>query len=146
MVLQLLSADLRKLLQPANAKSVVYAALTAAFLGMTTSYIIAPVATLTSILQGASTPDCIALWRNVGAALLILPTWTVNLKVRTPRIDRHSRCTSVCYTHVWWEISPEHGGIRYVGPLRASGIGALTQHPIMCLADPTWHPGFPSYF
>ena len=59
--------------------------LTAAFLGLTTSYILAPKATLTSIIQGASTPECLALWRNVGAALLILPTWTVNLKVCTLR-------------------------------------------------------------
>ena len=52
------------------------------FLGLTASSIVAPVPTLTSIIQGASTPDCIALWRNVGAALLVLPTWTMNLKVQ----------------------------------------------------------------
>ena len=98
--LQLVSSDLKKLLQPANAKSVVYAALTAAFLGLTTSYIIAPVATLTSILQGASTPDCIALWRNVGAALLILPTWTVNLKVCTPRMD-DTAVAQVCAIYIY---------------------------------------------
>ncbi len=97
--MQLISSDLRKLLQPANATSMVYAALTAAFLGLTTSYIIAPVATLTSILQGASTPDCIALWRNVGAALLILPTWTVNLKVHTPRVN-DTDVAQVCAIHM----------------------------------------------
>ena len=58
-----------------------YAFLTAAFLGLTAGDILAPAAMLTSILQGASSPECLALWRNVGAALLILPAWTVNLKV-----------------------------------------------------------------
>ena len=80
--MQRISLDLNSLLHPANVKSAVYAALTATFLGLTASNIIAPVPTLTSIIQGANTPDCIALWRNVGAALLVLPTWTMNLKVQ----------------------------------------------------------------
>ena len=79
---QLMSSDLKSLLHPANLKSAVYVALTATFLGLTASNIVAPVPTLTSIIQGASSPDCIALWRNVGAALLVLPTWTMNLKVQ----------------------------------------------------------------
>ena len=79
---QLISSDLQSLLRPANIKSAAYAALTATFLGLTASSIVAPVPTLTSIVQGANTPDCITLWRNVGAALLVLPTWTMNLKVQ----------------------------------------------------------------
>lgn len=79
--MQLISMDLKSLVHPGNARIAVYAALTAGFLGLTAGCIITPGPTLAGILQGAHSPDSIALWRNVGAALLLLPTWSMNLKV-----------------------------------------------------------------
>ncbi len=108
MFLQLISSDLRKLLQPVNGWSVVYAALTTAFLGLLTSSIIAPVSTLTSILPAASTPECIALWRNVGAALLVLPAWTVNLKVCKSRLDDTAAAQN--YVIYMCGLASHHGG------------------------------------
>ena len=80
--MQMLSSDLSSLAHPANARSALYAALTAAFLGLSASQIIAPEATLTRIIQGANTPNCITLWQNAGAAFLTLPAWTIALKAR----------------------------------------------------------------
>ena len=78
--MQMLSSDLSSLIHPANARSAIYAALTAASLGLSLSQIIAPEATLTRSIQGANTPDCITPWQNASAAFLTLPAWTIALK------------------------------------------------------------------
>ena len=138
--MQLISSDLRELLQPVNARSVIYAALTTAFLGLTISYIVAPVSMLTSILQGASTPECIALGRGVGAALLVLPTWTVNLKVFTPSMD-NTAAAQKCATYMCGG-KPAHSmssGHMVWWPLRACCIEGLSQELIVYLPVPIWY-------
>lgn len=78
------------LMQLRGVKSTVYSALTVAILGAGTGYLVAPYESMTNVFTYAKGPDCIMLWQCVGAALLMLPTWTYNLKVRSLLNDRES--------------------------------------------------------
>ncbi|CAL8468866.1 g8407 [Coccomyxa elongata] len=71
--------DLGNLLHP-GMKGAAYSILTLGILGAGASYIALPHESLTSVLPHATSPDCIMLWRSIGAGLLMLPTWTYNLK------------------------------------------------------------------
>ena len=74
--------DLGNLMQVRGAKSAAYSALTVAILGAGAGYVIAPEESLHNVLPYAKGPEAVMLWRSLGAALLMLPTWTVSLKVR----------------------------------------------------------------
>ena len=63
-------------------KGAAYSLLTLGILGAGASYKALPHESLTSVLTHATSPDCIMLWRSIGAGLLMLPTWTYNLKAR----------------------------------------------------------------
>ena len=89
--LQRVLSDLRTILRPTNINSAVYSAMTAAFLGLGGAYIWASPEVVASIMTHANTPDALVLWRSIGAALLVLPSWGVTLKVRAaPPIKRIS--------------------------------------------------------
>lgn len=90
--MQRVLSDLRSLVRPRNVNSTVYSVLTAAFLGVGAACIWAPPELLTGILAHANTPDAILLWRSISAALLVLPSWSVTLKVSTAQLaDELSR-------------------------------------------------------
>ena len=81
-VLQGIMRDLGNLMQIRGVKSAAYSALTVAILGTGIGYVIAPQESLHNVLPYARGPEAVVLWRSLGAALLLLPTWTYNLKVR----------------------------------------------------------------
>lgn len=92
--LQGITHDLGNLMQIRGLKSMVYSALTVAILGAGSAYIAAPYESLTNVLTYTKGPDCIMLWRSIGAALLMLPTWTYNLKARQHSL--HVLCRFYC--------------------------------------------------
>ncbi len=65
-----------------NGKAVAYALLTPAFYGAGLACMLTPEESLTNVFLYARGEDCITLWRMFGASMLMLPTWTVSLKVR----------------------------------------------------------------
>ncbi|BDA43150.1 hypothetical protein COCOBI_04-1610 [Coccomyxa sp. Obi] len=79
-ILQGLTHDLGNLMQIWGMKSAVYSALTVAILGAGSAYMAMPYESLMNVFTYTEGPDCIMLWRSIGAALLLLPTWTYNLK------------------------------------------------------------------
>lgn len=79
-VLQGIFRDLGSLMRVRGLKSAAYSALSVGILGAGTAYVIAPQESLHNVLPYARGPEAVMLWRSLGAALLMLPTWTYNLK------------------------------------------------------------------
>lgn len=104
LVLQGLTHDLGNLMQIRGMKSAVYSALTVAILGAGSAFNAMPYESLTNMFTYAKGPDCIMLWRSIGAALLMLPTWTYNLKARQYKLSM--LCCSVC--RACWKASERH--------------------------------------
>eukprot|EP00884_Botryococcus_braunii_P017965 jgi/Botrbrau1/4852/Bobra.0032s0013.1 len=77
--------DLGKLANNKNVLAAVYSLMTVALLGAGVGYIAAPEATLTGVFSYAKGADILFLWRIIGSALLLLPTWTFTLKEAADR-------------------------------------------------------------
>jgi hypothetical protein len=66
---------------PNNINSVLYALLTVNFFAAGVGYLYAPTATLEAVFSRAQGPECIFLWRAIGAALVsVVPTASYSLK------------------------------------------------------------------
>lgn len=67
-------------------KGLAYALLTPAFYGAGLACLLTPVESLANVFLWARGPDAVTLWRMLGASLLMLPSWTVSLKVRVRQL------------------------------------------------------------
>ena len=106
-------------------KSEVYSALTVAILGAGSAYMAMPYESLTNVFTYAKGPDCIMLWRSIGAALLMLPTWTYNLKARQHGL--HLLCCSLCLA--CWKAAERHMGTYILlHSLRSMPFGACKEN------------------